>query len=73
MPKNSLLKQQEAEKRQQKRNSRNAKQQLEFLNSKFGKDLGAKKERQKLTNFMEKQKLDEKVEKVEKKKKKKNV
>ena len=43
MPKNSLLKQQEAEKRQQKRNSRNAKQQLEFLNSKFGKDLGAKK------------------------------
>jgi|688.fasta_scaffold591283_2 hypothetical protein len=67
MPKSLLLKQQEAKERQSERNKRSPKDQISHLDSIFGKDLGAKKEREKLLALIKKQsEKPEKVEKVEK-------
>ena len=48
--KRKLIKQQEAKIRQKVRNKRSPKEQLEVLNKKFGKNVGAKKERERLLN-----------------------
>lgn len=70
MPKNKELKKQEAEKRQQNRDKRSPQDQVAVLDSKFGKDLGAKKERAKLISLLNK-KEEKQQEKKEKKKTKK--
>lgn len=77
MAKNKLAKQQEAKQRQEKRDKRNHKEQLSHLDSIFGKDVGAKKERERLLSLINK-KVDKKEtkevkeEKTKKKKKKKD-
>ena len=78
MSKDLLIKQKEAKERQDFRNSISAKDQLARLDSKLGKDVGAKKEREKLKKLMEGKKVKEKdteaeenEEKKPKKKKKK--
>lgn len=69
MPKSLLIKQQEAKQRQLERNKISHKDQLSRLDSLFGKDLGAKKERNRLTALLNK-KEEKKEEKKEKKEKK---
>lgn len=74
MGKSKLIKQQEANQRQEKRNKRSPKEQLAHLDSVFGKDIGAKKERNRLLeliNKKEEKKQDKKEDKEEKPKKKK--
>lgn len=79
MSKDLLIKQKEAKERQDQRNKRSHKDQIARLDAKFGKDLGAKKEREKIKNLIEnqnkpketKEHKEEKEEKKSKKKKKK--
>jgi hypothetical protein len=74
MGKNKLLKQQEAKQRQDKRDKISPKEQLSHLDSIFGKDVGAKKERDRLLSLINKksEKKETKEEKPKKKKKKKD-
>lgn len=65
MPKNRLLKQQEAKTRQENRNKRSAKDQLNLLDTKFGKSVGALKERTRLNNIINKKEEVKKEEVVE--------
>ena len=51
MSKDLLIKQKEAKERQDFRSGISAKDQLARLDSKLGKDIGAKKEREKLIVF----------------------
>jgi len=55
MPKSKLQKQEEAKQRQIQRNKRSIKDQLSHLDSIFGKDKAAQKERKKLNALLEKQ------------------
>jgi hypothetical protein len=71
MGKSKLIKQQEANQRQEKRNKINHKEQLSHLDAVFGKDIGAKKERNRLLTLINK-KEDDKEEKPKRKKKKKD-
>lgn len=70
MPKSLLLKQQEAKERQDKRDKRSPADQLSHLDSVFGKNLGAKKERAKLLSRIDKgdEPKEEKRKKTKKKK-----
>lgn len=74
MPKSSELKRQEAEERQSKRNKRNPQDQIALLDSMFGKDIGAKKERTRLATIINKkeEKVEAKEDKPKKRKKKKD-
>ena len=67
-----LLRQEEAIERQEERKKRSHKDQLAFLDSKFGKDVGAKKEREKLFALINKKEEVSAEEKPKKKKKKKD-
>jgi len=72
MGKNKLIKQQEANQRQEKRNKRSHKEQLAHLDAVFGKDIGAKKERNRLLELINKKEDNKEEEKPKKKKKKKD-
>jgi len=54
MGKSKDLKKQEAEDRQQKRDKRSPQDQISSLDSVFGKDVGAKKERARLLSIVNK-------------------
>lgn len=54
MSKSKELKRQEAEERQQKRSKRGPQDQIASLDAKFGKNVGAKKEREKLLAIINK-------------------
>jgi hypothetical protein len=72
MSKNRLLKQQEAQTRQEKRDKRSPADQISALDAKFGKNLGAKKERERLLALINKKEEESKEEKPKRKRKKKN-
>ena len=65
-----MLKQQEAKERQDLRNKKSPKDILNQLDSIFGKNLGAKKERQKLQNVISKETESKKEQKEQKENKK---
>jgi len=67
-----LMRQQQALERQEARKKRSHKDQLAYLDSKFGKDVGAKKEREKLLALINKKEEISDEEKPKKKKKKKD-
>jgi hypothetical protein len=56
-------KQEDAIERQAVRESKTPEQQLEFLDSRFGKGIGSKKERRKLIEMIEKQSKEHKKKK----------
>lgn len=72
MGKSKLIKQQEANQRQEKRDKRSAKEQLAHLDSVFGKDIGAKKERNRLLELINKKEDKKEEDKPKKKRKKKD-
>jgi hypothetical protein len=73
MGKSVVQKQEEAKKRQEKRDKISAKDQIAILDSRFGKNIGAKKEREKLINIINKEQEPKEKPKKEKSKKNKNV
>ena len=62
-------KQEEAIERQVERENKTLEQQLKVLDSRFGKDLGSKKERRKLIEMIEKQSKEHKKKSKKKKEK----
>ena len=71
MPKSKLIKQQEAMQRQALRDKKSASDQINVLDSIFGKGLGAIKERAKLNNIINKKSEPAKETENDKPKKKK--